>query len=198
MRIQNYKKIEGVKETLTVITKKLNHQVNVIKVIGYENVYVSVNSSIKPKALHLIIKNTRQAIKLYKLEKGNLKIVILSAKDRFNTCGLYDPVGNTVYYNEIISNEDILEREGIKIGHIERHEMCHYKQAANYAKRYGDITENNYSDYMFYTNMAAKKFIDNKGINDDNVVAISRYSSDMYFVSRFDEVEAEIMAKEGV
>ena len=197
MKIQNYRKIEGKRETVTINTKKFNYNIEVIKVNGYTNVYVSINSSIKPKALHTIIKNTRQAVQLYELEKDDLKIIILSAKDGFDSCGLYNPINNTVYYNEIISNKNILLNEDIELGHIERHEIYHYRQAINYINKFGNITESNYSDYMFYTNRVAKKFIDNKGINQDNVIAISHYSSDMYFIGRFDEVEAEFKAKEG-
>ena len=197
MKIQNYKKIVGTSETFIVKINKLNRKVKTTKINDYDNVYVSINSSIKPRALHSIIKNTMTAIKEYKIENVDLKIIILSSEDGFNSYGLYDAIGNTVYYNEVISNKDILNREGINIGHIERHEIYHYKQVVRYQNKFGSITENNYTNYIKYTIDMAKKFIDRRGINKDNVSEISAYASKMFMTFRYDEVEAEIYAKKG-
>ncbi len=197
MRIQNYKKIRGPIEKLTIQLYENNYQLEVIKIDNYENVFVSINSTIKPRTLHTIIKNTREAIKEYKIDDIGLKTVILSNKDGFYSYGLYNAINNTVYYNEIIHNVEVLNNEGIELGHIERHEMYHYRQAVNYKIKYGSITENNYSHYIEYTKMVAKKLVDIKGVKKDNVSSISAYADLSYRLLRYDEVEAEIHAKKG-
>ena len=197
MKIQNYRKIIGPKKKLTIKINEVKYQIETIKIKDYENVFVSVNSSIKPRTLHAIIKNTREAIKEYKIYDIDLNIIILSSKDGFNSYGLYDAINNTVYYNEIIHNVYVLKHENIELGHIERHEMYHYRQAINYKAKYGSITENNYPSYIEHTKIVAKKFIDSEGIKKDNVGDISAYAYLSYKLSRYDEVEAEVYAKKG-
>ncbi len=197
MRIQNYKKITGPIEKLVIRINEINYNIEVVKIENYENVFVSINSTIKPRALHAIIKNTREAINEYRIEESDLKIIILSSKDGFNSYGLYDAINNTVYYNEIINDVDVLNGENIKLGHIERHEMYHYKQAENYRIKHNLISKQNHENYIKYITKRAKKYIDSKGINDDNVGEISTYALKTFRVERYDEVEAEIYAKKG-
>lgn len=66
MKKQYYRKIEGNKETLDIKTRKFNFQIDAIKVNDYENAYVSINSLIKPKALHLIVKTQDKQSNLIK------------------------------------------------------------------------------------------------------------------------------------
>ena len=75
--------------------------------------------------------------------------------------------------------------------------MCHMKQAQNYIERFGEITAENYNDYIDFVCAQAKKFIDKKGIKEYNVIEISEYARANYLSGRFDEVEAEYMALVG-
>ena len=92
---------------------------------------------------------------------------------------------------------DKLEAEKLIIGHVERHEVWHLKQASIYRKQYGIINEDNYSHYLNYINDHAKKYLDSLGVEEDNVGVISEYAYNMYMFGRYDETEAEIKAKKG-
>lgn len=194
MEKQNYKKIE--KDELIKFTFN-DSIIEAYKLKNYKRVYVSKNSHIKPKGLHKIIKNINIALKEFKIEDKNYKIIIFSYKDIMNALGTYKAINNVIYLNEIIADEYALKFEDIELGHVERHEILHFKQALIYRKKYGDIVPNNYEHYISYTKTLAKKYLDSLGINEDNVDEISTYASFMYAYQRYDEVEAEIKAKKG-
>ena len=198
MRKQNYRKLRGAdKEVFELYDKRKLIYLDTVKLDDYENVYVTVNVNIKSKALHRMIKNTNDSIREYQIDNHDLRIIIVSYKDGFESYGQYDAISNCVYYNDVIANKEILLKENIELGHIERHEMWHFKQADDYRKRFKEISLNNYLRYLAYANKKAKKFIDSRGINKDNIGVISAYANVSYRSNRFDEVEAEIMAKKG-
>ena len=198
MQKQSYKKLVGdTTQIFEIFNKGFVLKIETVKLIEYKNVYVSKNVFIKPKYLQRIIKNTNEAIREYKIEDDSLKIIIVSSKDGFNSYGQYDAINNVVYYNDVICNKEILFKENIELGHIERHEMWHYKQSVKYKLKHGFITFDNYLDYLFYSKKSALKLIDRLKINKDNVGEISKYARRMYTAKRYDEVEAEIMAKKG-
>ena len=199
MQKQSYKKLVGdTTQIFEIFNKGFVLKIETVKLIEYKNVYVSKNVFIKPKYLQRIIKNTNEAIREYKIEDDSLKIIIVGSKDGFNSYGQYDAINNIVYYNDVICNKEILLKENIELRHIERHEMWHYKQAIRYRLKYGFITFENYLDYLSYANKLALKLIDRLKINKDNVGEVSMYAKCMYISERYDEVEAEIVAKKGV
>ena len=65
----------------------------------------------------------------------------------------------------------------------------------DYHTRYGEITDNNYRDYIEQSCRAAKKRLDRYGITVDNVSAVSDYAVRMYGTNRYDEVEADYMMR---
>ena len=198
MRKQDYRKLRGTnKEVFELYNKRKLIYLDTVKLDDYENVYVTADVNIKPKALHRMIKNTNDSIREYQIDNHDLRIIIVSYKDGFESYGQYDAISNCVYYNDVIANKEILLKENIELGHIERHEMWHFKQADDYRKRFKEISLNNYLRYLAYANKKAKKFIDSRGINKDNIGVISVYANVSYRSNRFDEVEAEIMAKKG-
>ena len=73
--------------------------------------------------------------------------------------------------------------------------MWHMKQAENFRKRYGEITRENYGKYIENACKEAKKTIDRAGITEYNVSDISSYADQMFWIDRYDEVEAEYMVK---
>ncbi len=194
MEKQNYRKIEyGKEETFRLNEHKfITHELKNLK-----NVYVSNNCNIKPRGLHIILKNVNNAIKEFKIIDNTHKIIISSYKDGMKSFGSYNAYTNEVYFNEAICDANKLAVENIEIGHVERHEIWHLKQAENYKKRFNLGSIGNYNDYIIYTRIRAKKFLDSLGINVDNVGDISDYASDMFDYKNYDEVEAEIKAKEG-
>ncbi len=195
MEKQNYRKIElnTLKETFLLN----EHEIVVFKLKGYKNIYVSSNCHIKPKGLHIVLKNINEAIKDFKIDDDTFKVIIFSYKDGLNIFGTYRAITNEIYLNEAICDVDKLRAEKLEIGHIERHEVWHLKQALNYKKKFKIINKQNYSDYIKYTNRQAKKYIDYLGVNEDNVGEISEYAYNSFSLNRYDEIEAEIKAKKG-
>ena len=191
---QNYKKLEfTTKETFSL----KDHKIETNKLNNYRNVYISNNCHIKPKGVQFIIKNVNEALKEYKISDDTLKIVIVSFDDGIGGFGSYNAIKNEVYFNEIISDKNKLIFENIELGHVERHEIWHLKQALIYKNRFDTINKDSYINYLKYANGQAKKFLDSLGINDDNVSVISKYAYNMFMYQNYNEVEAEIKAKKG-
>lgn len=191
---QNYKKLEfTTKETFSL----KDHKIETNKLNNYRNVYISNNCHIKPKGVQFIIKNVNEALKEYKISDDTLKIVIVSFDDGIGGFGSYNAIKNEVYFNEIISDKNKLIFENIELGHVERHEIWHLKQALIYKNKFDTINKDSYINYLKYANGQAKKFLDSLGINDDNVSVISKYAYNMFMYQNYNEVEAEIKAKKG-
>lgn len=169
-------------------------EISVKRVDTYSNgVYISDKVSIKPKALHIINQNTEEALKAWGISANKIpKIVIVSPDEMPAAFGKYDAVQDTVFYIP-----HIVDAEVIPGGYIERHEMWHLKQAENFRAKNGEITGRNRVEYIKYTCKKAKKVIDRLGINSHNVGEISKYAKQMLDRMRYDEVEAEYMAKYG-
>ena len=109
MNKQDYRKIEfTTKETFTL--KK--HEIVTYKLKGYTNVYVSNTCHIKPKGLHIILKNVNEAMKDFKICDESLKLIIVSNSGEISGFGVYRAVENEVYLNEIISERKKLMFEG--------------------------------------------------------------------------------------
>lgn len=153
-----------------------------------DEVYVSDNTKIKPMTLHRIKTHNDEILKEYGIDKKP-KIVIFDINEYSGAYGKYNAVDNTVYYCS-----DILSKELKKDVDTVRHELWHMNQAEEYRVKFGEITDENYLDYVTYTCGVAKKYIDKMGINEYNVGEISDYAKKMYKYSRYDEVEAEYIA----
>lgn len=153
-----------------------------------DEVYVSDNTKIKPMTLHRIKTHNDEILKEYGIDKKP-KIVIFDINEYSGAYGKYNAVDNTVYYCS-----DILSKELKKDVDTVRHELWHMNQAEEYRVKFGEITDENYLDYVAYTCGVAKKYIDKMGINEYNVGEISKYAKKMYRLRRYDEVEAEYCA----
>jgi hypothetical protein len=153
-----------------------------------DEVYVSDNTKIKPMTLHRIKTHNDEILKEYGIDKKP-KIVIFDINEYSGAYGKYNAVDNTVYYCS-----DILSKELKKDVDTVRHELWHMNQAEEYRVKFGEITDENYLDYVTYTCGVAKKYIDKMGINEYNVGEISDYAKKMYKYSRYDEVEVEYIA----
>lgn len=194
MNKQDYRKIEfTTKETFIL----KNNEITTYKLKGYKNVYVSNTCHIKPKGLHIILKNVNEALRDFKINDHNLKVIITSYQDDLNNLGLYDAINNEICLDELISDKNKLIHEKVELGHVERHEAWHLKQATIYRNKHGTIDKNNYLEYIAYTNMQAKRYLDSLGVNEDNVGVITEYAYNAYMMGRYDETEAEIKAMKG-
>lgn len=161
------------------------------KVNGYENVYISDIASIKPKALHIINKNTNKILKEYGVPVSDKPTIVIVHRSEIHDCaGIYDAITNTVFYCPEIANQEF-EKEY----NIERHELWHCRQAYDFRKKGWIITEENYGEYLSALCEEKRKVIAKLGINQYNVSEISDYAFKKFFDDRFDEVEAEYMVR---
>lgn len=153
-----------------------------------DEVYISNKATVKPRALHKIVNNNNKARELYGITRKP-KIVVFDINENSKAYGKYDAITNTVYYCSDAFKKNVIEETNVF-----KHEMWHMKQAQNYIERFGEITAENYNEYIDYICAQAKKFIDKKGINEYNVSEISDYAKEMFKLRRYDEVEAEYKA----
>ena len=173
---------------------KTNQMVSVKRVDSYEDeVYISDQAAIKPRALHTIKVNTDKALKQWDVSQRPA-IVILSEEEAGNALGKYDPIKNVVYYTPRINEPSIATTAGGK-GAVEFHEIWHAKQADRFRKNGWVITSENYGDYLHALCDTCKKNIDTVKITEYNVGDISDYAKDQFLLGRFDEVEAEYMTQ---
>lgn len=177
--------------TASTIFIKPEQEIKIKEVETYPGeIYISDMAEIKPRALHILNHRTEEALKEWKIPKERKpKIIIVSPNEMLTAYGKYDAKQNTVFYIPQITDSKIVKTQG----DIEFHEMWHMKQAENFRKRYGEITEENYGKYIKTACKDAKRTIDRVGITKYNVSEISEYAKEMYARARYDEVEAEYM-----
>lgn len=189
---QLYKPLDfGVSKTF----KPRDTSIRARKVLSYDNVYVSENVYIKRRDLHEINQRSIEALKRYGLSEADRPtIVILHNNDLYGAFGKYDAINDVVYYVTDIANKEGMKLSG-GVGYTEYHEMWHKKQAADYIKSGNVITEENYQEYIENLSKKCKKRIEELGITEYNAEEISDYAYAMYRKGRFDEVEAEFIAK---
>lgn len=186
---QAYKPVTRGEPSMIFIKPEQKIDIKRIKTYSGE-VYVSDQAEIKPRALHTLNRRTEDALKEWKIPlERKPKIVVVSPDEMPTAYGKYDAMQNTVFYIPQITDSKIVEAQG----DIEFHEMWHMKQAENFKKRHGEITKENYGEYLQSACEDAKKVIDKAGITKYNVGEISDYAEKMYRLGRYDEVEAEYM-----
>lgn len=167
-------------------------KINIKRVESYSEIYISDQTNIKPRALHTLNQRTEQALKEWEVSlERKPKIIIVSPDEMPTAYGKYDAIQNVVFYIPQITDSKVIKDQG----NIEFHEMWHMKQAENFRKRYGEITRENYDKYIENACKEAKKTIDRAGITEYNVSNISSYADQMFWIDRYDEVEAEYMVK---
>lgn len=190
---QNYKPVNRDKPAEFIANS--GERISAKSIAGYNNVYVSDNATIKPKALHEINKNTNDALVKWGVPpEKSPKIVVLDNSEMPTALGKYDAVTNTVYYTPDIANKTIMAENG-GLGAVEYHEMWHLRQADDFRNAGWKITKGNFPEYIGELCKKAKRRLDSMGITSYNVGEVSRYAEQKYLIGRYDEAEAEIMAK---
>lgn len=194
---QNYRPVtRGQAETF----KALNGD-NIIatKVEGYGNdVYVSENVSIKPKALHNLNKATGTAADKFGIDENKKPTLLVAKSEEINgSLARYDAVNNVIAYSPEMGDraKAISLQQGQAAGNdmysTPFHEMYHCKQAQDYEAKHGKITADNYSEYIRELRAECKDKLDRLEITGQNVSEISKYAEDMYSLGKYDEVDAE-------
>ena len=185
-REQNYGKVERdeTRKILNVVARRI---------VTYDTpVYVSEKvKEIKPKALHTIVQNTRDAMRELGIPLTVIPDIIIVSPEELSTAWCsHNSVLKTVRYVPAILDARFCERY-----YTEMHEMWHLKQAYE-AHREGwpDITNKNYKDYFKWLQQKCEKRIKKLGITEENMGDISVYAWRAFQQKRFDEVEAEYEA----
>ena len=162
--------VRGVK----VPTKKIENTVN--------DIYLSDNLEMKPRAMHEADVAVTDICREFDDKSINLpKVSFVSHTDIKPTIGgKYDCVKN-----------EAVVAYGANYIETLRHELWHWKQAEEYRRIFGEITEENRNDYLTWLRKRCKKRIDKMGITEYNVSEISLYAQDAWQKKVFDEVEAE-------
>ena len=163
----------------------IKRTINARKIKGYDNVYVSDDAIIKPKALHEINKYNNSLVKRYGIKVAPDILIVSNDNLNYNVLGIYSAILNvTIYPFDVVKK-------------TQRHEMWHCKQADGYRQSGMIIDEITYKEYVKKICSSAKTKLEKIGINEDNVLDISKYAKEMYEIGRFDEVEAEYEALKG-
>ena len=187
---QAYRPVIRGESSIAFTDLKQTQKITIKQVGNYSKVYISDMAKIKPRALHTINRRTEKALKEWKVPlERKPKIIIVSPDEMSTAYGKYDAIQDAVFYIPQITDRNVIKMQG----DVEFHEMWHMKQAENFRKRYGEITKENYGEYIKNTCKDAKRTIDRIGITKYNVSEISDYAEEMYARARYDEVEAEYM-----
>lgn len=187
---QAYRPVIRGESSIAFTDLKQTQKITIKQVGSYSKVYISDMAKIKPRALHTINRRTEKALKEWKVPlERKPKIIIVSPDEMPTAYGKYDAIQDAVFYIPQITDRNVIKMQG----DVEFHEMWHMKQAENFRKRYGEITKENYGEYIKNTCKDAKRTIDRIGITKYNVSEISDYAKEMYARARYDEVEAEYM-----
>ena len=71
------------------------------------------------------------------------------------------------------------------------HELLHWQYAEKFRRRHGEITEQNYSEYIDFINRDAKKKLDKLAKKGYNIGEISKYARDKYLEGQYYETYTE-------
>ena len=113
-----------------------------------------------------------------------------------NAIASYNPITNTLYIDEKFGYKNMLsvQQDGAcpddELSTVV-HELFHWKDAQEYIKHHGPITQENYNDYICNLNISRKKLLDKRGITEYNVSDIGKYTKDSYINEDFDETYTE-------
>ncbi len=158
---------------------------------AYFDTYVSKGINLKPKELHTVQNIIAKAIKMVKGTSSMQppKICIVS-KEKIMATAAYLARNNTLYVSPggLFENAPYFAKSDNKYS-TAVHEMLHWKDAQEYIKQYGAITDQ--GKYRTYLCKKYKTRLDTLGINRYNVIKVSRYAFDSYQMGKFDEVFTE-------
>ena len=171
-------------------------------------IYVSdgAREAAKPKQIHAVDTHFTEATKMMGIQHlDNLPDVhVLDGMEMGSSAvASYSPIKNTLNINLAVATYD---KAHIPAG-MERfagykddrssylHELLHWQDAEKFRRRYGDITEQNYSEYIDFINKEAKKKLDKLAKKGYNVNEISSYASDMLEREKYYEAYTEYRVK---
>lgn len=164
------------------------------------NIYVSEgarNDRVKPKELHKIDMHLSEVYKIMNIEKNeNLPTVYVVNEAEMNSyaAASYNAILNVLYLSRkfaIYSGGNVPDgMEQFSCHKDDRssyvHELYHWLDAEKFRQKYGQVTQENYGDYVDFINQEAKKKLDKlvkKGynINDSSDYGKKEYQNQKYY-----------------
>ena len=192
--VQDYKPvIRGEKSDSKLLNGTI---IKASKIKGYDNIYVSDNAVVKPRAVHNISVGINKAFKDVGI-KEKQKIVIAAQDEIKGSVARYNAVTNTMFViPEAGEKKEVLKYQTDMAAKDDPfstfyHETMHAKQAEDYRNAGGSIDDKSYSNYIEKLREKSKRNLDRAGIDYNNVNEISDYATDAYMYGKYDEVAAE-------
>ena len=169
------------------------------------NMYVSDKVFLKPKQQHVLDKNITDAKEIMGIKDLPNQPTIMVVDMTELPQGIpasYNSVDNVLRIFEGFGNPKqipLLQKDGVLPDNplsTYVHELIHWQDAQKYINRFGKITTKNYSDYMDYLNVLAKKHIDKLISKGYNIGCLSKYANSKLGLDMFDEVYTEYRTKQ--
>ncbi|MDE5885412.1 MAG: phage minor capsid protein [Oscillospiraceae bacterium] len=198
-----YRRIEY--DTLHPVTVQRAEEISLCQVTNSVNkIYVSdgARKSLKPKKLHKIDTHLSEVCRMMGISKNeNLpRVYILDGIEMAtNAVAAYNAILDVLYVNKEIS---IYEEDNIppnmnqfacykddRSSYI--HELYHWIDAEKFRRRYGNVTTENYSNYVNFINKEAKKRLDKIQKKGYNITEISDYARNEYDKQKYYETYTE-------
>lgn len=162
------------------------------------NIFVSSNvkAFTKPKDIHELDTRFTDVYRLLNVQnsEGLPKICVASVDEiATNAVAAYNAIDNTLFINERIFRLPISDFacSNHKLSTI-LHECIHWKDAADYRAKFGEITKQNYyTEYLPYINNKCKNAIDKLTQNGYNINSTSGYACLCFNKGMFDEAYTE-------
>lgn len=187
------------------ITDTRNIKFELQRVTTAQNpVFVSdgARKTAKPKQIHTVDTHFTEAIKMLGIQnQENLPPVhVLDGLEMGSgAVASYSPIKNALNINLAVATYDKahvptgMERfAGYKDDRSSYlHELLHWQDAEKFRRRHGEITEQNYSEYIDFINRDAKKKLDKLAKKGYNIGEISKYARDKYLEGQYYETYTE-------
>ncbi len=200
-----YRKYELDTENPVTITR--NKEIQAYRVTtSVNNIYISSDAHVKPKQLHQIDKKVSEVYDLIGAKDAENKpeIFIISGGEMSKAAvATYNPVSNRLFITDSVAIYKKSEMPDFMstfaCGDDDRssyvHELFHWKDAEEYRRKKGTITDENRKAYFEWADIKGKKSLDKaekKGYNIDN---LSVYGSDSYYQGKYSEAHTEYLTQ---
>ena len=165
--LQRYNPIEKTGETIT-IGKAGASIINAVKIKNANwDMFVSAEVALKPRKLHELNQNLKNALTLInaKTEYIKPKIIIINSKQSLNSVAAYRARDNTMFLVNLTSTVEKAVGKQFVDGNESLstvvHELLHWKDAQLFREKYGDIdTREQQERYIAFVNNRARRKLD--------------------------------------
>lgn len=197
---QEYKTVSLNAEQPETFTTNFREERKAYPIEERKNWYVEEGVHVKSRQVHEVNKAVQTAMKAHGLsDLGNTKIIIVN-DTTLSTGALaaYDPVQDVLKLGYYLTNETAFELDpndkslmphNLDVTMI--HELFHWKDAKEYRKKIGEITQETRNEYFSYRKEIARKKTEKLEMRYA-LDKISAYSRKMRQAEQYDEVYTEL------